>query len=91
MEQMEMDEKRLCDFACQTDLPKRRVSVRRRLKLHFSSEVTTTHTDLLLLTCCLISGLVDSTVYQAYGTFVSMQTVLTAIPTQRNKVTLTDL
>ncbi len=27
-----------------------------------------------MLICCLISGLVDSTIYNAYGTFVSMQT-----------------
>jgi uncharacterized membrane protein YoaK (UPF0700 family) len=27
-----------------------------------------------MLTCCFISGLVDSTIYNAYGTFVSMQT-----------------
>lgn len=46
-----------------------------RLKKHFSADVTTAHADILLLTCCLISGLVDSTVYNAYGTFVSMQTV----------------
>ena len=46
-----------------------------RLKRHFSTDVATAHTDTLLLACCMISGLVDSTVYNAYGTFVSMQTV----------------
>jgi len=47
-----------------------------RLKRHFSTEVSTNHADVLLLTCCLISGFVDSTIYNAYGTFVSMQTVI---------------
>ena len=47
------------------------------LKKHFSVQVTTAHGDVLLLVCCIISGLVDSTIYNAYGTFVSMQTVLT--------------
>ena len=46
----------------------------RRLQTHLSTEVTPAHADLLLLSCCLISGLVDSTIYNAYGTFVSMQT-----------------
>lgn len=45
-----------------------------RLQKHLITEVTTNHADILLLTCCLISGLVDSTIYNAYGTFVSMQT-----------------
>ena len=46
------------------------------LRKHLSVEVTTSHADILLLICCIISGLVDSTIYNAYGTFVSMQTVL---------------
>ena len=44
------------------------------LRAHLIEEVSTAHADILLLTCCLISGLVDSTIYNAYGTFVSMQT-----------------
>ena len=46
------------------------------MKRYFSAELTTSHADTLLLVCCIISGLVDSTIYNAYGTFVSMQTVL---------------
>lgn len=34
-----------------------------RLSLHFSTNVSTDHADVLLLSCCFISGLVDSTVY----------------------------
>ena len=50
-----------------------------RLKSYISVEVTASHADILLLICCIISGLVDSTIYNAYGTFVSMQTVITLL------------
>ncbi|KAM0798127.1 hypothetical protein BDR22DRAFT_899400 [Usnea florida] len=45
-----------------------------RFRSHLRQEVTTSHADLIMLTCSFISGLVDSTIYNAYGTFVSMQT-----------------
>ncbi|KAL9119082.1 MAG: hypothetical protein Q9187_004363 [Circinaria calcarea] len=45
-----------------------------RLRKHLAAEVSKEHTDILMLTCCFISGLLDSVVYSAYGTFVSMQT-----------------
>lgn len=45
-----------------------------RLRTHLRQEVTADHADLIMLTCSFISGLVDSTIYNAYGTFVSMQT-----------------
>ncbi|KAF3401679.1 hypothetical protein F1880_010006 [Penicillium rolfsii] len=38
------------------------------------NEVDPRHAEWLLYTCCLSSGLVDSTIYKAYNTFVSMQT-----------------
>ncbi|KAJ5542734.1 hypothetical protein N7535_005158 [Penicillium sp. DV-2018c] len=38
------------------------------------AELEPKHADLLLYACCLTSGLVDSTIYRAYNTFVSMQT-----------------
>ena len=41
---------------------------------HLAAEVSPDHTDILLLMCCFVSGLVDSTIYAAFGTFVSMQT-----------------
>ncbi|KAL5044387.1 hypothetical protein BDW71DRAFT_209393 [Aspergillus fruticulosus] len=44
------------------------------LRTFFASEVRSGHADVLLLICCLSSGLVDSTLYNAYNTFVSMQT-----------------
>ena len=46
------------------------------LKGYLTADVTTNHADVLLLSCCFISGMVDSTIYHAYGTFVSMQTGL---------------
>lgn len=45
-----------------------------RLRQYLATEVDPNHADILFLSCCLISGLVDSTIYNAYGTFVSMQT-----------------
>ncbi|KAF2136940.1 uncharacterized protein K452DRAFT_322093 [Aplosporella prunicola CBS 121167] len=47
---------------------------RARVRVHLAAEVSPTHADLLLLVCSLISGLMDSTLYNAYNTFVSMQT-----------------
>ncbi|KAL6716088.1 hypothetical protein ACLMJK_005654 [Lecanora helva] len=44
------------------------------LNTYLAAELSAVHTEFLLLACCLSSGLVDSTVYNAYGTFVSMQT-----------------
>ena len=51
-----------------------RPALMHRFRAHFNAEVNPSHTDLLLLICCFISGLVDSTIYDAFGTFVSMQT-----------------
>ena len=45
-----------------------------RIKLYLISEVTVVHADLIFILCCFISGLVDSTIYDSFGTFVSMQT-----------------
>ena len=38
-------------------------SIASRLHGHFSTDVSTNHADILMLSCCFISGLVDSTVY----------------------------
>ena len=51
-----------------------------RLQTHLNENVSTSHADILMLTCCLVSGLVDSTIYNAYGTFVSMQTGTSRLP-----------
>lgn len=34
-----------------------------RLTRYFGAEVSTEHADVLMLSCCLISGFIDSTVY----------------------------
>ncbi len=51
-----------------------------RFRAHLNENVSTNHADILMLTCCLVSGLVDSTIYNAYGTFVSMQTGISRFP-----------
>ncbi|KAG6021625.1 hypothetical protein E4U41_002434 [Claviceps citrina] len=40
----------------------------------FSEIVDLEHAYIPLLACCFVSGLTDGTIYNAYGTFVSMQT-----------------
>lgn len=54
--------------------PKNQPALSTRLHAHLNQQVATTHADLIMLACSFISGLVDSTIYNAYGTFVSMQT-----------------
>ncbi|KAJ5824729.1 hypothetical protein N7447_007069 [Penicillium robsamsonii] len=44
------------------------------LSTSLKAELEPQHAHLLLYACCLTSGLVDSTIYRAYNTFVSMQT-----------------
>ncbi|XMA09000.1 hypothetical protein WAI453_001791 [Rhynchosporium graminicola] len=41
---------------------------------YFGTEIETTHADLPLLACCLVAGLCDSSAYNAWSCFVSMQT-----------------
>ncbi|KAI4861627.1 hypothetical protein F4820DRAFT_433142 [Hypoxylon rubiginosum] len=53
--------------------PKTRLSVR-SFWGQLSEEVDTTVGSLPLLACCFATGLTDGTLYNAYGTFVSMQT-----------------
>ena len=49
------------------------------LSQHLAVEIATSRGDIVLLISCIITGLVDSTIYNAYGTFVSMQTVTTSV------------
>ncbi|KAI2613129.1 uncharacterized protein GGS25DRAFT_478628 [Hypoxylon fragiforme] len=46
----------------------------RRLYRQLSEEVDTNIGSLPLIACCFATGLTDGTLYNAYGTFVSMQT-----------------
>ncbi len=45
-----------------------------RLRRHFASKVNYHHTDYVLLLCWFTTGVLDSTIFNAYRTFVSMQT-----------------
>ncbi|KAK7184272.1 uncharacterized protein CC84DRAFT_1234514 [Paraphaeosphaeria sporulosa] len=48
--------------------------LRERFAAHFSGTVETKAGYIPVLVCCFTTGLTDGTVYNAYGTFVSMQT-----------------
>ena len=41
---------------------------------HFKTEITIEHADIPIIACCLVSGLCDSSAYNAWSCFVSMQT-----------------
>ncbi|TGO44120.1 hypothetical protein BCON_0599g00010 [Botryotinia convoluta] len=45
-----------------------------RTKSHFSEEITLVHADLPMIACALVSGICDSSAYNAWSCFVSMQT-----------------
>jgi uncharacterized membrane protein YoaK (UPF0700 family) len=45
-----------------------------RTRAYFAKPISTRHASILLLVCCLISGLTDSVAYNAWSTFISMQT-----------------
>ncbi|PYH88236.1 DUF1275 domain protein [Aspergillus ellipticus CBS 707.79] len=45
-----------------------------QLTSHIREELNFKYCDIMLLACCFCSGLLDSTMYNAYNTFVSMQT-----------------
>ncbi|KAL8926543.1 MAG: hypothetical protein Q9208_002870 [Pyrenodesmia sp. 3 TL-2023] len=45
-----------------------------RLRRHFGSTINDQYTDNILLLCWFSTGILDSTMFNAYRTFVSMQT-----------------
>jgi len=45
-----------------------------KAKSHFSEEITLVHADIPIVACALVSGLCDSSAYNAWTCFVSMQT-----------------
>ncbi|KAI1955820.1 hypothetical protein LOZ58_006631 [Ophidiomyces ophidiicola] len=49
-------------------------SVRGRCVQYFQEDVDTKHTEVVLLVCSFISGVVDSAAFNAWGSFASMQT-----------------
>lgn len=46
----------------------------KRVRRHMSADVNQTYGDLILLGCYIITGLLDSSSVQVWGSFVSMQT-----------------
>ncbi|ESZ91029.1 hypothetical protein SBOR_8600 [Sclerotinia borealis F-4128] len=49
-------------------------SVLTRARSHFSEEITLVHADIPIIACALVSGICDSSAYNAWTCFVSMQT-----------------
>lgn len=50
------------------------LSIRDRFVRYFSAPVDTTRSDVLLIACSFISGMIDSAAFNAWGSFASMQT-----------------
>lgn len=70
------DEEKVVETPPDPTLSPRDESTSRKYHLgkHFSEEVDTAAGYIPLLICCFVTGLTDGTLYNAYGTFVSMQT-----------------
>lgn len=52
------------------------------LRRHFDSKINYNHSDHILLLCWFTTGILDSTMFNAYRTFVSMQTGKNLSPSQ---------
>jgi hypothetical protein len=48
--------------------------LRSTLIRHFAADIDTKYTDLILIVCGFVSGLVDGLSFNAWGSFASMQT-----------------
>ncbi|KAE9379937.1 hypothetical protein N431DRAFT_476977 [Stipitochalara longipes BDJ] len=53
---------------------KPRKSTFQSAKSYLSNEISLSHADIPIIACCLVSGLCDSSAYNAWSCFVSMQT-----------------
>lgn len=49
-------------------------STKSKWRSYFSADISLQHADLPIIACCLVSGLCDSSAYNAWTCFVSMQT-----------------
>lgn len=49
-------------------------SVSSRLLSHLNTNISIVHADIPVIFCCFVSGLCDSSAFNAWNTFVSMQT-----------------
>jgi hypothetical protein len=58
-----------------SDAPAKKPPSRWRSTLtHLKTEISLDHADIPIIACCLVSGLCDSSAYNAWTCFVSMQT-----------------
>lgn len=63
-------------------------SFRSTLYRRFYTDIDTTHTDIILVICAFVSGLVDGLAFNAWGSFASMQTgAFPSLPTQHARLT----
>jgi uncharacterized membrane protein YoaK (UPF0700 family) len=53
---------------------RKRESTMIRSRVYLTEPISTSYASIPLLVCCLISGLIDSVAYNAWTTFISMQT-----------------
>ena len=54
--------------------PKEKISNSRSITRYFRTDITLQHADIPVIACCIVSGLCDSSAYNAWSCFVSMQT-----------------
>ena len=45
-----------------------------RCRRYLTATIDTHHADLPLLACCFVTGIIDAGAYNAWGTFMGMQT-----------------
>ncbi|PMD33414.1 hypothetical protein L207DRAFT_469859 [Hyaloscypha variabilis F] len=62
------------DRSPSASIPKPRKSTLQAAKSYLSNEISLSHADIPIIACCLVSGLCDSSAYNAWSCFVSMQT-----------------
>lgn len=48
-----------------------------RIATYLKREISLQHADIPIIACCVVSGLCDSSAYNAWNCFVSMQTGMT--------------
>lgn len=54
--------------------PPKKKNYWRQFLAHLRTEISIDHADIPIIACCLVSGLCDSSAYNAWTCFVSMQT-----------------
>ena len=79
------------DRSPSASIPKPRKSAFQSAKSYLSNEISISHADIPIIACCLVSGLCDSSAYNAWSCFVSMQTGISPLsPSHSSLPLLTD-